>query len=478
MNAAPLYLLIDQGGHSSRVLIMDADGNERFRTRRAVVTRDPQPGRAEQDGERILADLRNSIREAVSAPEIDASRIVAAALAVQRGNVLCWDRDSGKALTPVLSWRDRRQPKRRLPNHLDQRVRSETGLRHSPWGGAAKLRWCLETVPEVVEAQNRGRLAFGPLGAFVVRGLVDDHPHLVDETLAQRTLLFSRHARDWSPALLDAFGLPTGPLPAPVPSEHDFGRLADAGHPVPLRLSIGDQNVVPGIETESDPDCAYINLGTGAFILRPLPTGQPIHRPAPFQLSIINAAGRDLQYGLEGSIHGAGSALDWLGEHAEIAGSDPDLDEALASDVGPALFLNTVDGLGSPWWSHGMKPGFVPATGISARQRLAAVVESIVFMLRINLEQLALKRGPVKRVIVAGGLSCSESLCQRLADGLGRRVERLRGGEATSVGMWRRVSASNAPGPGYSIFEPVPAKDLENRYRDWRRHMPPVPPIA
>lgn len=475
MSDEALFLLIDQGGQSSRVVVMDSDGRERFGARRPVITREPGPGRVEQDGEGILADLRDAIGRALAAPDIQARTIVAAGLAVQRGNVLCWDRETGKALTPVLSWRDRRRPRHQPPGDVAERVRRETGLRYTPYGGAAKLRWCIEAVPEVARALARGRLAFGPLGAFLVRGLVEGHPHLVDETLAQRTLLYSRHTRDWSPALLKAFGLPTEPLPAPVPADHAFGRLADADHPLPLKLAIGDQNVVPAIDTEQDPDCVFVNLGTGAFILRPLPPGEAASHPDPFQLSIIGRRGTSHRYAFEGSVHGAGSALNWLHDEHGVARRDRAIDEALAEESDPGLFLNTVDGLGSPWWCPGMQPQFVSVEDCSNRQRRAAVLESIVFLLRVNLEQLAAKGGPVRCVRVAGGLSRSERLCQRIADGLGCRVERLCGGEGTITGLWRRLSESSATGPGDQAFKPGDASGLEARYRQWRRRMPPVP---
>ena len=478
MSDTKLFLLIDQGGQSSRVQLVNAEGNERFATRRPVKTRAPQAGRVEQDGERILTDLRDAIREALNAPGINARALVAAGLAVQRGNVLCWDRDTGQALTPVLSWRDRRQPRHCPPEDVGERVRRETGLRHSAYGGAAKLRWCLESVPEVLRAMERGRLAFGPLGAFLLRGLVAEHPHLVDETLAQRTLLYSPATRDWSPALLEAFGLPLEPLPVAVPAEHEFGRLIDADHPLPLKLAIGDQNAVPAIEAEPGSDCAFINLGTGAFILRPLPPGDAPSHPEPFQLSIIGRTGQHLHYALEGSVHGAGSALKRLTAEHGIANVDQAIGKALGSEIRPGLFLNTVDGLGSPWWYAGGQPEFVPAAALSDSQRVAAVVESIVFLLRVNLQLLVAKRGAVRCVRVAGGLSRSERLCQRLADGLRCRVERLRDGEATSLGVWRRLSGSHQPGPGYQTFEPETTPGLEERYRRWLAHMPDVPDLG
>ena len=55
--------------------------------------------------------------------------------------------------------------------------------------------------------------------------------------------------------------------------------------------------------------------------------------------------------------------------------------------------------------------------------------DETLFLLRVNLDLLATKRGSVRRVRVTGDLSRSERLCQRMADGLACRVERLRDGE-------------------------------------------------
>ena len=104
--------------------------------------------------------------------------------------------------------------------------------------------------------------------------------------------------------------------------------------------------------------------------------------------------------------------------------------------------------------------------------------DETLFLLRVNLDPLATKRGPVRRVRVTGGLSRSERLCQRMADGLGCRVERLRGGEGTVTGLWRRLSGSPATSPGEQAFEPEDVSGLEDRYREWLRRMPPMPESA
>src|SRR4030095_11609205 len=132
--------------------------------------------------------------------------IVAAGLACQRSTVVCWDRADGRALSPALSWQDRREAG--FLEQLSDRagwIRERTGLVLSPHYGANKLRWCLETLPEVRAAAASDRLAAGPLASFLASRLLPEQPVCVDPSNAARTLLFDPATQDWVPELLDAF---------------------------------------------------------------------------------------------------------------------------------------------------------------------------------------------------------------------------------------------------------------------------------
>jgi len=70
---------------------------------------------------------------------------IAAGLAVQRSTIVCCSRADGGALSPAISWQDRRNAAwlETLGNQAG-RVRELTGLPLSPHYGASKIRWCLE----------------------------------------------------------------------------------------------------------------------------------------------------------------------------------------------------------------------------------------------------------------------------------------------------------------------------------------------
>ena len=157
-------LVLDQGGHSSRAFVFDADGRALRQAQRSVGATRPAPGRVEQDPEELVWSLREAIDEVGT--EGDVTR---AGLATQRSSIVCWDRTSGEALTPVLSWQDTRAAARLAA--LEPRrseIRRRTGLFPNAHYGATKLAWCLDQVPEVRRAAGDGRLAMGPLASFLV----------------------------------------------------------------------------------------------------------------------------------------------------------------------------------------------------------------------------------------------------------------------------------------------------------------------
>jgi glycerol kinase len=464
-------LLLDCGGQSCRALAVDNEGAVLCNAEQPVATREAD-GRVEQDGDALVAAFETAIGEVVAGLEQRGRHIRHAALAVQRGNVICWDRNTLKPLSPALSWRDRRSLARLQPiGKKADEIKQRTGLRFSPYGGASKLAWCLDNIEPVAKAAREQGLAMGPLGSFLVARLVDEHPAKVDDTLAQRTLLWSRQGFDWDEGLLELFGLSMATLPTVYPSHHCYGHLdAVPGRP-PLSLLMGDQNAIPWLSGEPDPDCLYINLGTGAFLLRPLT--RPIHTPL-FQLSLLDRRAAVPRFALEASVHGAASALAWLaGKTGDEIG--PDRLEGLPGRVSrPILFVNSIDGLGSPWWRPGPEAGFVGeiAAGESGLdQQVLAVLESIAFLVRANVDAMASLAGPPRRVVVSGGLSQSETLCSLLATMLGCDIERLRSAEGTAMGLW---CALNGRGLGPELFDRIQATEnpsLTARYQPWLEAM-------
>jgi len=461
----PLYLSVDQGGHASRAFVFDARGRTLAAAARAIRARKPDDLRAEYDGAELWAQVAAAVDEALAAAPTPP---VAAGLATQRSNAACWDRTTGEPLGPVLSWQDRRAW--RAVERLRGReawIHERTGLFLTPHYGASKLRWCLDHLPEVRRAHEQGRLGFGPMAAWLAGRLAGGTPRGADVVNASRTQLVALETRDWDEELLALFGLPKDPLPPVVPNAWGYGALAAAPE-VPLALVTGDQNAALFAYGELDEATAYTNAGTGAFVLRT--TGPRPVRAERLLYGVLHWGGGRVEYALEGTVNGAGSALAWFAREHGL----PDLNDRLpawleAVPASPVIFLNGVSGLGSPFWAANFPVRFEGDGDLA--ERAAAVVESIVFMLAVNLEEQARYLPPPKRIRLTGGLARLNGLAQRLADLTGLVVERPPGLEATARGTAFLLAGRPADwetGGAPDVFEPRPNPGLEANYERWR----------
>ncbi|MBT8137653.1 MAG: hypothetical protein KJO54_11615 [Gammaproteobacteria bacterium] len=461
MPADELILAIDQGGGSTRAVTFTTEGTQVFLARVAVATQRGPDGRVEHDASEVLNSMHRVIVDALRDAESRGAVITGAGLATQRSSIVCWDRNSGVALTPVISWQDRRAAKL-LAEYAppDDTVSEITGLVRSPHYGASKMRWCIDNIPAVRQAQRSGTLMIGPLSSFLLFHLLQQHPACADPANASRTLLWDRRSLDWSDELLAAFGISRGLLPRCVPSQHEFGVLRSTA--VPLRVCTGDQNAAIFAGGAIAQGTAYVNIGTGAFVLAQV-AGMSA---APLLHSVAWSDGSSVLYVQEGTVNGAGAAL------ASLGATQPEIATAarqIGADELP-LFLNGVSGLGSPFWREHFTSRFIGSG--SQRQKLAAVVESILFLLQKNIEILQ-QRTTLDVALVSGGLAGHDDLCQALADLSGLAVMRPDEAEATARGL-AFLSAGQPggwPAGKRQQFCPRNNHTLRRRYDEWSREM-------
>lgn len=453
--------------------MFDATGNVVSTAHLAVQTARPKPFWVEHDARELLRTVRTAVHDALTPLGHDAQRVITAGLATQRSSIVCWNRVTGAPLSPVLSWQDTRAATwLRQFESLAVAVRDRTGLRLSPHYGASKLRWCLDHLPAVQQAQAAGELCCGPLASYLAAGLTApatpgalSRP-LTDPANASRTLLWNVAARDWDAELLRAFGVPQSVLPESVATRYRFGELAQDALRIPLSLVTGDQSAAVFALGRPRDDVLYVNLGTGAF-LQHLSDAQMHDHPALLR-SVVFADDERVLYALEGTVNGAGSALSWFADREGLAQEDIDLDRWLSTTGPVPLFINTVGGLGSPFWISHIEPHFIGEGGIEARAR--AVVESILFLLATNVEAFRAAGIAPGELVVSGGLAQSDALCQGLADLCGIRVSRPQYTEATARGVVQLLSEFSLPPPLHSErYVPRPNLEWLTRQTIWRR---------
>lgn len=461
----PLYVAIDQGGHATRAAAYDGRGQLAGAAIVTIATQRNALGHVEHDAEELVASVATALDElARLAP---AARWSAAGFAVQRSSIACWDRRDGRPLAPVISWQDRRNAVwlRGLGHHAD-RVHELTGLPLSPHYGGSKLRWCLDHIPAVRAAAASGTLVAGPLASFLLHRLLPERPLCADAANAARTQLWSPFERDWSAPLLELFGIPRAILPAAVGTAGSFGTLAIGGCRVPVTICTGDQSVVPFATGPLAADAAYVNLGTGAFVLRPTPAAL---RAPPLLTSVIRADATHFDCVLEGTVNGAGAALAWFEETQGAAAERllALLDTAALTDTEAPFFLNGVAGLGSPFWKPDFESRF--AGEGSELQQCRAVLESVAFLVKVNLDAMDHRLGRPVRIVASGGLAANTLLCRMLACLAGVPVERASDREASARGL-ALLLAGEPPGfapPLLQRLEPEPDQALLARYLKW-----------
>ena len=139
-NNSPIILAIDQGSGSTKALAINLNGEVLAQAEVKINTTFPQPGWVEQDPEEIWRSV-----VAASLEITKAYKISAVGLSIQRESVLFWDRTTGKALTNVITWQDRRASDLAEKSAKNAaRVKAITGLELDPMFSALKAQWLIE----------------------------------------------------------------------------------------------------------------------------------------------------------------------------------------------------------------------------------------------------------------------------------------------------------------------------------------------
>jgi len=466
MPQPPYTLVIDQGGHSTRAFVFDSQLAIVAHAQARITTHHPRKRFVEHNPVELSQSLTTVLASVCDQLAKDTRHIQSAGLACQRSSIVCWHKQSGAALSPVISWQDTRGV-----NYLDALESSQTsiwnktGLRLSPHYGASKMRWCLEHLPDVRSAHQAEQLRIGPLATWLVGQLTDNPLANADAVNAARTSLMALTEGQWDETLCTLFNVPGSVLPGITDNNARYGEISLDEHQVPLRYVTGDQTAALFATGPPDPDTLYVNIGSGAFLQRPCESRS---RTVDGLLnSLVESVDQRRLFSVEATINGAANALDWLTgkEHVDVV---PRLNEWLEQET-EALFINAVGGLAAPWWRDDLESRFIGGT--DSRSRAIAVIESIVFLVKVNMERMAEALPKPKQIIVSGGLARLDGLCSRLATLADAPVYRLQETEATALGLARCLIRSERRKTGFDEFKTRNDERLLARYRCWLSEM-------
>ncbi|WGO97077.1 FGGY family carbohydrate kinase [Saccharophagus degradans] len=482
-------LSIDIGTHSTRVAIINTRGQILWLKSFSYTLHYINEAFIEQDAWPIVEQLKGLIDEATQTE----FSICAAGIACQRSTVLAWDSETGKPLHAALSWMDTRAKGEVTALARQQKaIKQKTGLVLSPHYGATKLAWLQRHLTEDGERVFQ----MGPLISFVLFHLVAGRPFICDESNAARTQLYDIYTRNWSLSLKQLFGVGTGLLPQVLPCCANYGNIMNArGKSIPLVAVSGDQNAayfaLHSLGVFRKGGAVVANLGTGAFLL--VETHLE-HSPSNLLHTLLYSSEGSVQYALEATINGAGSAVEWLCEQwiragvREGANTERDRDQFFkelalwferyqTADVKIPVFINTLGGVAAPYWRQDIPHNFIGVSDSSSWfAKAMAVFESIAFWVRRNVEEIEASR-PVKLLVVSGGLLVNNGFRQMLANAVGKKVVVNTQLESTLVGaaglafaqLGQSITVDDSQTS--TVYTPIFCDELEERYQTFKHYL-------
>jgi xylulokinase len=425
VGAVSVYLGIDIGTSSVKVLILDAGGAMVAQASDALAVSRPQPGFSEQDPQAWWRGTVNAVR---ALPAAARAALQAVGLSGQMHGATLLDA-SDRPLRAAILWNDGRSASQCL--ELERRepaARAITGNIMMPGFTAPKLLWVSQHEPEIF-----GRTACVLLPKDYVR-LKLTGQKLSDMSDASGTGWLDVGKRDWSDALLAATGLtrahmpqllegtdPSGTLCAAAAEELQLPRIMVAGGGGDNAASAVGLGVV-------SPGQAFLSLGTSGVLF--VVTDR--FRPNPDRAAHAFCHCLPHRWHQMSVMLSAASALDWV---ARLTGeSDLPLLVERARLRGltrhSPLFLPYLSGERTPHNDpHARGAFFGISADTSAADLTAAVLEGVALAFADGLDVLVQTGGSVDEISITGGGARLAYWGQLLAAALDRPLTYRLGGE-------------------------------------------------
>jgi glycerol kinase len=435
---------IDQGTTSTRFIVFDRDGAIVSIAQKEHAQYTPRPGWLEHDPLEIWRNVRETAAEALIRANIRAADLAAVGITNQRETSVLWDRHTGLPLHRAIVWQDTRVDDAVAAlgrgGHAEA-VRARTGLPLASYFSALKLQWLLDHVPEARAKAENGDALFGTVDCWLAWNLTGGREgglHITDVTNASRTQLLDLGNLDWSPALLDLFGIPRACLPRIVSSSAVLGEAGLELGGVVLGGMLGDQQAALVGQVCFAPGEAKNTYGTGNFLL--LNTGEERKSSDAGLITTVAYKFGEAPacYALEGSIAVTGSLIQWLRDNLGIIQSAQEADALAASvpDNGGVYIVPAFAGLYAPYWRADARGVIVGLTRFANRAHICcAALEAAAYQTCDVAAAMVRDSGIAATTLrVDGGMVRSERLMQFQADILGIEVVRPRVTETTALG--------------------------------------------
>jgi xylulokinase len=429
--SGPALLGVDLGTSSVKAVVTDLHGTLLARAVGSYTVLTPRAGWSETDPQEWLSATATAVRTAVAEAGAEP---VAIGFSGQMHGLVPTDA-AGRPTRNAMLWSDARAIAqlaiyRRLPDRIRARLANPLSpgmagpmlawlAEHEPYTYAA-ARWALQP-KDWLRAQLTGRFATEPSDASA-------------------TLLYDIAADGWDGDVVDALGLDATRLAPVLPGS---GRLAGELTPEAaglLDLRAGIPCAAGAADTAAaalgsglvDPGTVQVTIGTGAQVVRPVPT-LPTELPAAPVTHLYRAATDKGWYAM-GAVLNGGSTLAWVCR--TLSASWPELYAAAAGEPrrDDPYFLPHLHGERTPYLDPEMRGGWIGLAPHHDRERLLrASLEGVAFAVRDALDVTLTPEHP-PHLWLAGGGTTDPGWRQMLADVLAYPISAVDVSAASGLG--------------------------------------------
>lgn len=431
--ARQAILAIDEGTTNAKAILVSQGGEIIASGTSPVPIEYPRSGWVQQDANAIWHATQEAMAACIaSQPD---TQIVAIGISNQRESILIWDRKTGEALGPVITWQCRRTAEAcnalKAAGH-ETDVIARTGLPLDPLFPPTKVAWLLEN-----HGNASSEICIGTVDSWLIWKLSGGTVHATDRSNAARTQLFNLAEGRWDSRLCGIFGIDPAALPEVHDSSYIFAKTKNIDAvpgDIPIASAIGDSHAALFGHAAFGPGDGKITLGTGSSIMTTIP--HFIAPPAGITTTIAWSLEGQSTFAFEGNILVSASILPWTATLLGLPDVDSLLELAQSVDSSEGVSLVPAHvGLGSPHWNseaRGLITGLSFGAGPAHIARASA--ESIALQVCDVFAIMVEAAGGIGQLSVDGGPSRNLFLMQMMADYLDHSLIPCRNAEVSAIG--------------------------------------------
>ncbi len=463
-----MYIGIDLGTSSVKILLMATDGQIIDETTEEYPVYYPKSNWAEQNPEDWWQGTVKALNTLIERNQAIKGAIKSISFSGQMHGMVALD-DSGCVLTPAIIWCDQRTAVEceEITSHFGQNQLSElVGNKALTGFTAPKILWLKKNHPDLFEKVAMYLLPKDYIN-FKLSGV-----YATDLSDASGTLLLDVKNKSYAEPMLAFIGISEGKLPKLYESFDVTGKLSDA-----LKAELGINQDVLIVAGAGDQAAGAIGTGTvseGVVSVTLGTSGVVFAAHDHYKMdgqnrlhAFCHASGR---YHTMGVMLSAASSLKWWSEQVAISEIDvllSELDEAI-TDV---IFLPYLLGERTPYPDPDAKGTFIGMDMSTGRREMTkAVLEGVAFGLKDSLDIIKDMGLPIEEIRLIGGGAKSLSWRQILADVFGQTIFGINTNQGGALGAAILAAVGDGAYPDVDAATAAIIKVVDSVKPDMERH--------